>query len=172
MAKSVHSTFQITEFWASNHFHGHRGITSSTIGMLIASRNICEQTGRSQEFSKSSKSSCVISLLLNIPKWKQFGIIASNPSGKPHKVTHKIKLSFSVWADSMLDEGVTNFLQTQSLQTSKLHLAFKWVQEQWIQSFMEEVSMAKQLRSSPSFVETVWGWPLLCFKITTQQCRK
>jgi len=47
---------------------------------------------------------------------------------------------------------------SQSLQTSKLHVAFGLAQEQCVESFMEWVSMAEQLHpshTSPSEKQTI-----------------
>ena len=57
-----------------------------------------------------------------------------------------------------------NFLQSQWLQTSKLHVAFRLAQS--VESFMKWVSMAEQLHprqtsaSAMQSVGTVWGRPL------------
>ncbi|MED6275703.1 hypothetical protein CHARACLAT_029113 [Characodon lateralis] len=49
------------------------------------------------------------------------------------------------WGQQMLTH---NLLQSQSLQTSKGHMAFRLAQEQSIQSSMEWVSIAEQLHPS------------------------
>ena len=80
---------------------------SKHLGMQTVSINLCERMGRFQDLSEfqrgtvtgchlCNKSSCEISLLLNIPqstgsgiitKWKPFGMTATQPrSGRPHKM--------------------------------------------------------------------------------------
>ena len=116
--------------------------------------------GRSQELSEfqcgtvigchlCNKSSREISSLLNIPqstvsgiitKWKQLATAAIQPqSGRPCKMTERGQRMLR----RILCRGC--FLLSQSLQTSKLHVVFRLAQEQ---SFMEWVSMAKQLHPS------------------------
>lgn len=46
--------------------------------------------------------------------------------------------------------------QSQLLQTSKLHVAFRLAQDQYVESFMEWVSMAEQrILTSPSTMQSV-----------------
>ena len=141
------------------------------LGMQTASTNICERMGRSEELSEfqrgtvtgfhlCNKSSREISSLLNIPhsavsgivtKWKRLGTTATQPrSGRPRKMSEQ--------GQRMLSCIVANFLQSQSLQTSKLHVAFRLAQQQCVESFMEWVSMAEQLHpshTSPGAMQSV-----------------
>ncbi|CAI9574753.1 unnamed protein product, partial [Staurois parvus] len=103
ISKSIGIPLQIIGFRCSNHLHGCRCIKSST-----ASTNICERIVHFQELSEfkfgtvigchlSNKSTCEISLLLNMPqptvsgiitKWKQLGTTETHPqSGRSHKMT-------------------------------------------------------------------------------------
>ena len=53
------------------------------------------------------------------------------------------------------DAEVANFLQSQSLHTSKLHVAFRLAQEHCVESYMEWVSVAELLHlslTSPSAI--------------------
>jgi len=135
------------------------------LGMQTVSTNICERMGCSQELSEfqcgtlrgchlCNKSSCEISSLLNIPqsavsgiitKWTWLGTTATQPQrGRHRKMTERGQRMLIAHSAHM----IVNFLQSQSLQTSKLHVAFKLAQEQCVESFMEWVSMAEQLHLS------------------------
>lgn len=70
-------------------------------------------------------------------------------------------------------EEVANFLQSQSLQTSKLHVGFRLAQQQCTESFMEWVFGQFH---APNFMGTVWSWPLplptwLCTKQSLLRAR-
>ncbi|CAI9622369.1 unnamed protein product [Staurois parvus] len=128
--------------------------------MQTASTNICERMGHSQDLSEKNgtligchlcnKSIREISLLLNISwstvsgiitKWKQLGTAATQPrSGRPRKMT--------VWGQSVLKRIVHRSHQLSAESITKLHVAFRLAQQQCIESFMEWVSMAKQLHPS------------------------
>ncbi|CAI9579181.1 unnamed protein product, partial [Staurois parvus] len=146
-------------------------IASMVTGMQTASTNICERMGHSQELSKFKRGTVIgchlcnksireIFLLLNIPrttvsgiitKWKKLGNTETQPqSGRPRKMTE--------WGQCMLKCAKdTNCLQSQKLKTSKLHVVFRLAQQR-VESFMEWVSMSKQLHpslTSPSAMQSV-----------------
>ncbi|KAL0165431.1 hypothetical protein M9458_041184, partial [Cirrhinus mrigala] len=81
--------------------------------------------GRSQELSEFQRGT----------------VIGCHLCNKPRKLTER--------GHRMLRrEEIANFLQSHSLQTCKLHVAFRLAQEQCTESFMEWVSMAEQLHPS------------------------
>ncbi|CAI9600240.1 unnamed protein product, partial [Staurois parvus] len=110
--------------------------------MQTASTNVCERL--------CNRSTCEISLLLNIPwlsvsgivtKWRKLETTATQPgSGRPCKMTEQVQLMLNAQCIE-----VDNCLQSQWLKTSKLHVAFRLAQQQCIESFMKWVSMAEQL---------------------------
>ncbi|CAI9567373.1 unnamed protein product, partial [Staurois parvus] len=133
--------------------------------MQTASTNICERL--------CNNSICEISLLLNIPRytvsgiiktWKQLGTTTQPRSGRPRKMTER--------GQRMLKRTVRRSCQwsAESIakDLSKFHVAFRLAKQQCVESFMEWVSMAKQLHPSlisPSAMQSVGcsgvkHWPL------------
>ena len=138
---------------------------SKHLGMQTVATNICERMGRSWELSEfqhgtvtgchlCNKSSHKISSLLNIPRSTVSGIITKwKCLGKTVTQPRSVR---PCWGAECAE--VTNFLQSQSLQTSKLHVAFRLAQEQCVESFIEWVSMAQQphpSHTSASAMQTI-----------------
>ena len=139
---------------------------SKHLGMQTVSTNICERMGCSKELSEfqrgtvtgcylCNKSSREISSLPNIPqstvsgiiaKWKRLGMTATSPKSPGH-----VK-----WRSGFAE--FVNFLQSQSLQTSKVHVALA----QCIESFMERVCMQP--------LDSRAGLPVQHQYVTSQMC--
>ncbi|MEQ2253397.1 hypothetical protein ILYODFUR_031700 [Ilyodon furcidens] len=93
-----------------------------------------------------TKSSHEISSLLNIPLSRVSGNKKVEAIGNnSNSATKWLAIKLMEWGQRMLTR---NLLQSQSLQTSKTHMAFRLAQEQSIQSSMEWVSIAEQLHPS------------------------
>lgn len=133
------------------------GVQTTSWPQVYKVHHLCMQTastfvGHPQELSVfqcgtmvgchlCNKSSREISSVLNIPqpnvseimtKWKQSGITSTQPqSARPCKIAEQDQ-----WTRSIVHRGQT-FLQGQSLQTSKHHVAFRLAREQGTESFMD-----------------------------------
>lgn len=135
------------EFRCSNHSHSHSCIKSITFNVLqtyFKNRSLSEfKCGSLIGCCLCNRSNRETPSLLNSPESAVSGIITKR---KSQAINHEALCK------------VANFLQSQSLQTPKLHVDFRLAQQQCVGSFIEWVCMAKKPHeslTSPSSMQSI-----------------